>query len=162
MNSAHSKSALELLAEEQALKLPDVEVMDCLILGGLAKEKGLMRSLPIAIEVRIDDWTIFHASLPGSSIENKNWIDRKCRVVNLKHHSTLYERISSEEFGVDWHKENKLSKYTYAVNGGGFPLITKDDRYKGSLIISGLTQIEDHNFAVEILENFLVKRYGFN
>lgn len=162
MNSVQRKSAAELLVEERALRLPDLEVMDCLILGDLAKENGFIRSLPISIEVKIDEWTVFHASLPGSSVENKNWIDRKSRVVNLKHHSTLYERISAEELGVDWYKENNLSEYIYAVYGGGFPLITKDNRFKGSLMISGLTQIEDHNFAVEVLKKFLAKRCGLN
>jgi uncharacterized protein (UPF0303 family) len=94
----------ELIREERLLILPKLEIVDALEIGELAKSKGSERYLPIAIEVRIDNWIIYHASLPGSTSENQWWIDRKARVVLLKHHSTLYERVSAQERGVDWNK----------------------------------------------------------
>ena len=38
-----------------------------------------------------------------------------------------------------------------------FPLIT-DEGFKGILIISGLPQVEDHLFAVEVLTEFLTRK----
>jgi hypothetical protein len=32
----------------------------------------------------------------------------KARVVSLQHHSTLFERVSAKERGVDWYEENNL------------------------------------------------------
>ena len=145
----------ELIREERALQLPKLEIIDALEIGELAKFKGSERNLPIAIEVRIDNWLIYHASLPGSTIENQWWIDRKARVVLLKHHSTLHERVSAQERGVDWHKENNLKDETHAIHGGGLPLITKDKGFAGVLLISGLPQIEDHLLGVEVLTEFL-------
>jgi uncharacterized protein (UPF0303 family) len=132
--------------------------MDALIIGEIAKSFGLLRALPIAIEVRIGNWIIYHASLPGSTVENQNWIDRKARVVMLKKHSTMFERVSAQERGVDWHKENGLLDETHAIHGGGLPLITKSEGFVGVLLISGLPQVEDHLLGVEVLTEFLARK----
>ena len=80
-----------LLQEELLLTLPALDVAGAVEIGEIAKSFGVMQGLPIAVEVRLGDWIIYHASLPGSTAENQWWIDRKARVVLLKHHSTIYE-----------------------------------------------------------------------
>ena len=147
-----------LLQEELLLTLPALDVAGAVEIGEIAKSFGIQRSLPIAVEVRIGDWIIYHASLPGSKSENQWWIDRKARVVLLKHHSTIYERVSAEERGVDWHKENNLLDETHAIHGGGLPLITKNEGFVGVLLISGLPQVEDHLLGVEVLTEFLARK----
>jgi len=148
----------QLLVEEQILTLPSLNAAEALEVGEIAKSLGMARNLPIAIEVRLGDWIIYHASLPGSTPENDWWMSRKARVVMLKHHSTMYERVSAEERGVDWHKENNLLDETHAIHGGGLPLITKDDGFAGVLLISGLPQVEDHLLGVEVLTEFLARK----
>ena len=128
------------------------------MIGEIASLIGKERKLPIAIEVRFGDWIIYHASLPDSTVENQRWIDRKARTVMLKHHSTIYERVSAEERGVDWHKENNLPDETHAIHGEGLPLITKNEGFVGSLLISGLPQVEDHLLGVEVLTEFLARK----
>ena len=147
-----------LLQEELLLMLPALDVADAIEIGEIAKSFGTQRSLPIAVEVRVGDWAVYHASLPGSTPENDWWIGRKARVVNLKKHSTMYERVSAEERGVDWHKENNLLDETHAIHGGGLPLITKDEGLVGALLISGLPQVDDHLLGVEVLTEFLARK----
>jgi uncharacterized protein (UPF0303 family) len=147
-----------LLEEERHLVLPSLIVADALEIGEIAKSFGTQRGLPIAVEVRLGEWTIYHASLPGSTIENQWWIDRKARVVLLKHHSTIYERVSAQERGVDWHSENNLLDETHAIHGGGLPLITKSEGFVGVLLVSGLPQVEDHLLGVEVLTEFLARK----
>jgi uncharacterized protein (UPF0303 family) len=148
----------QLMSEEQILTLPSLDLTGALEIGEIAKSLGQIKNLPIAVEVRLLDWIIYHASLPGSKSENQWWIDRKARVVMLKHHSTMYERVSAEERGVDWHKENNLLDETHAIHGGGLPLITKDEGFVGILLISGLPQVEDHLLGVEVLTEFLARK----
>ena len=148
----------ELLREEQLLKLPNLDIASTIEIGEIAKSFGVMRDLAIAVEVRLGDWIVYHVSLPGSTVENQWWIDRKARVVTLKKHSTMFERVSAEERGVDWHKENNLLDETHAIHGGGLPLITKDDGFVGVLLISGLPQVEDHLLGVEVLTEFLARK----
>jgi len=138
--------------------LPSLDLAGALEIGEIAKSLAVLRKLPLAIQVRLGDWIIYHASLTGSTIENHWWIDRKARVVSLKHHSTMFERVSAEERGVDWHKENNVEDETHAIHGGGLPLITKNEGFVGMLLISGLPQIEDHLLGVEVLTEFLARK----
>ena len=151
-------SSAVLLEEQIKLTLPALTITDALEIGEIAKFFGQDSSLPIAVEVRLGDWIIYHASLPGSNAENQSWIDRKARVVMLKQHSTLFERVSAQERGVDWFVENKLTDDTYAIHGGGLPLITQSDGFVGVLLISGLPQIEDHLLGVKVLTEFLARK----
>jgi uncharacterized protein (UPF0303 family) len=158
MQTTGGFTTTQLINEEQLLTLPVLDISEALEIGEIAKSLGLVRNLPIAIEVRLGDWIIYHASLPGSTPENDWWISRKARVVMLKHHSTMYERVSAEERGVDWHTENNLLDETHAIHGGGLPLITKDDGFSGVLLISGLPQVQDHLLGVEVLTEFLARK----
>jgi uncharacterized protein (UPF0303 family) len=147
-----------LLEEQQRLILPSLSVADALEIGQIANAFGADQGLPIAIEVRLGEWIIYHASLQGSKVENQGWIDRKARVVMLKQHSTLFERVSAQERGVDWFVENKLTDVTHAIHGGGLPLITQGDVFVGVLLISGLPHVEDHLFGVKVLTEFLARK----
>jgi uncharacterized protein (UPF0303 family) len=150
-------TANQLLEEESLLQLPSIKNSDAVEIGEIATTLGNQRKVPITVQVRIGDRVVFHASLEGSKPENDWWISRKVAVVLLKQHSTMYERVSAEERGVDWHEENNLKDETHAIHGGALPLITADG-FKGILIISGLPQVEDHLFAVEVLTEFLARK----
>ena len=146
-----------LLEEERILRLSSLVNADAIEIGEIATTLGNQRKLPITIQIRIGEWVVYHASLNGSKPENDLWIKRKAAVVNLKYHSTIYERVSAEERGANWHEENNLTDETYAIHGGALPLIT-DEGCKGVFIISGLPQVEDHLFAVEVLTEFLARK----
>ena len=151
-------TSTQLIKEEQILTLPSLDLAGALEIGEIAKSLGFTRNLPIATEVRLSDWIVYHVSMPGSTPENDWWISRKARTVMLKHHSTMYERVSAEERGVDWHKENNLLDETHAIHGGGLSLITKNEGFVGVLLISGLPQVEDHLLGVEVLTEFLARK----
>ena len=150
-------TAKQLLEEESLLQLPSLSNSDAVEIGEIATTLGNQRGVPITVQVRIGDWVVFHACLEGSKPQNDWWISRKVAVVLLKQHSTMYERVCAEERGVDWHKENNLRDETHAIHGGAVPLITNEG-FKGILIISGLPQVEDHLFAVEVLTEFLARK----
>jgi uncharacterized protein (UPF0303 family) len=155
MRLINDLTASEILAKERSLVLTRLEISDALALGELAKSIGYKRKLPIAIEVRINEWVVYHASLPGSTRDNQEWLDRKSRVVFLTHRSTLFEQLRAKERGINWFQENNLKEEEYAIHGGGLPLATKNYGIVGALLISGLLQVEDHLFGVEVLTEFL-------
>ena len=158
MQTTGGFSPRQLQDEEQLLTLSSLDLSGALEIGEIAKSIGVLRNLPIAIEVRLGDWIVYHASLVGSTPENDWWMSRKARTVMLKQHSTMYERVSAQERGVDWHKENALLDETHAIHGGGLPLITKGEGFVGVLLISGLPQVEDHLLGVEVLTEFLARK----
>jgi len=140
-----------LLEQEKSSVFYNFGVEESLILGECARNLGISKGLPIAIEISIYNWVTFHISLPGSTKDNNLWIFRKSNVVYLKHHSTLYEQTVSKEEGFNWFQVNKVSKDDHAIEGGGIPIITSKAGFIGALVVSGLSQIEDHLFGVEVL-----------
>ena len=111
-----------LALEAKALVLASLSQAEALEIGTIAQAIGLDRKLPVAIEVRMKEWTIFHVSLPGSDTECDSWIARKARVVNATGNSTMYERVLAEEQGIDWYAVKGLSEETHAIHGGGLAL----------------------------------------
>jgi len=151
-------TSAELARETATLIFPSLTQSEALELGEIAASIGRERSLPIAVEVRLKDWTVFHASLPGSSPENDRWIARKARVVLATEHSTMFERVLAEEQGIDWYATKALPEETHAIHGGGLALNVKGLGFVGVLLISGLPQVEDHLLGVEVIAEYLARK----
>ena len=151
-------SSDDLYNEEIVLRISSLDISAALELGRIALDFAILRILPIAVEVRIGNWTVFHASLPGSSPENDWWMNRKARVVMKTGHSSLYERVLAEETGVNWFDRHGVSEEEYAIHGGGLPISVKGKGLVGVLLISGLPQVQDHLLGVEILAEFLARK----
>ena len=147
-----------LALEAKALQLSSLSQAEALEIGTIAQSIGLDRKLPIAIEVRMKEWTIFHVSLPGSTPENDLWIARKARVVNATGNSTMYERVLAEEQGIDWYAVKGLSEESHAIHGGGLALNVVGLGLTGILLISGLPQVDDHLLGVEIITEYLARK----
>lgn len=151
-------TSAELAREAATLILPSLTQSEALEIGEIAASIGRDRSLPIAVEVRLKDWIVFHASLPGSSPENDRWIARKARVVLATEHSTIFERVLADEQGRDWYSATGLPEETHAVHGGGLALNVKGLGFAGILLISGLPQVEDHLLGVEVIAEYLARK----
>ena len=147
-----------LALEAKTLELPSLSQKEAIEIGEIALDLGFERSVPIAVEVRMKDWIVFHASLPGSTPENDWWIGRKARAVNLTGRSTLHERVLAEEEGVDWHKSKGVEDELYAIHGGGLALNVVGLGLTGVLIVSGLEQVADHMLGVEIITEYLARK----
>ena len=147
-----------LALEARTLILPSLTQAEAIEIGEIAKSIGLTRSLPIAVEVRLKEWVVFHASLPGSTPANDAWIARKARVVMATGHSTMYERVLAQEQGINWYEVNGMPEETHAIHGGAFALNVKGLGFTGILLISGLPQVQDHLLGVEIIAEFLARK----
>ena len=65
-----------LALEARTLELESLSQKEAIEIGEIALDFGFERGLAIAVEVRLKDWTVFHASLPGSTPDNDSWIAR--------------------------------------------------------------------------------------
>jgi uncharacterized protein (UPF0303 family) len=141
------KSA-DLLADEVRTTLNQLSNDDAIDLG-------LLAHLTVAFEVHRSGRVLFRAALPGSTPDNDRWLAGKARVVESFHHSTLYERVRHEENDVDFYAGSGLSPELFAAHGGGIPIAIKGTGVVGALIVSGLPQVDDHNFAIDILKRYI-------
>lgn len=145
-------TSVQLLEHEASSAFEQLDLVKAQQIGRTGVELAKARDYPVTIVVELDGVEVFRETIAGDGGEHAGWITRKSNVVNLTHHSTMYERVKSEEEEVDWHSHHGVVDETHAIHGGGFPLITTDGTFRGVFLVSGLPQVEDHLFALEVLQ----------
>ena len=148
-----------LLAQEEALQFPAFDEGTAWELGRLLVETALARALPIAIDIRRGDRQLFHASLPGASADNDQWIARKVRTVSRFGHSSYYMGNLLKASGKSISEKYFVPETEFAAHGGCFPIIVRGSGMVGTVTVSGLPQEEDHRLVVECL-GIVIGRMG--
>ncbi|MGW5093529.1 heme-degrading domain-containing protein [Streptomyces nodosus] len=144
----------ELEAQEEHLTLPHFTYDDAWTLGTLLVELARARRAPVAIDIRRGGQQLFHAALPGSTPDNDAWIDRKRRVVERYGCSSLLVGSRFRAKGTTFEESSRLDPDRYAAHGGAFPIAVEGAGVIGTVVVSGLPQLEDHALVVEALERF--------
>ncbi|MGW0966721.1 heme-degrading domain-containing protein [Streptomyces sp. NPDC002516] len=155
MNAPVAPEIAELKEQERRLTLPRFTHDDAWALGTLLVELARERGAPVAIDIRRGGQQLFHAALPGSTPDNDAWIDRKRRVVERYGCSSLLVGSRFRAKGTTFEDSSRLDPDTYAAHGGAFPITVTDTGVIGTVVVSGLPQVEDHKMVVEALEKFL-------
>lgn len=106
----------------------------------IVEKEGLK---PIRIRVTLDDDIIAQYLMEGK--KGEMWLNRKQVTVLESNHSSLYVARHADSYAYMLDNDN------YAVCGGGFPLIINGE-VRGTFIVSGLSDIEDHRLIVEALK----------
>ncbi|TVZ89364.1 heme-degrading domain-containing protein [Streptomyces sp. BK340] len=148
-------SVEELEAQERRLVFRRFTHDDAWALGSLLVELARERQAPVAIDIRRAGQQLFHAALPGSTPDNDAWIDRKRRVVERYGASSYLVGARFRAKGTTFEESSRLDPDTYAAHGGSFPIHVEDVGVIGTVTVSGLPQLQDHRFVVEVLEQFL-------
>ncbi|MFC8074686.1 heme-degrading domain-containing protein [Streptomyces sp. NPDC057137] len=158
MTAAQGRSlptVAELEAQEARLVLPHFTYDDAWALGSLLVELSREREAPVAIDIRRGGQQLFHCALPGSSVDNGAWIDRKRRVVERYGASSFLVGTRFRAKGSTFEDSSRLDPDRYAAHGGSFPITVRGAGVVGTVTVSGLPQEEDHALVVEALERTL-------
>ncbi|MFF3405802.1 heme-degrading domain-containing protein [Streptomyces sp. NPDC002742] len=155
MNAPVAPEIAELEEQERRLTLPRFTHDDAWTLGTLLVELARERGAPVAVDIRRAGQQLFHAALPGSTPDNDAWIDRKRRVVERYGCSSLLVGSRFRAKGTTFEESSRLDPDAYAAHGGAFPIAVTGAGVIGTVVVSGLPQIEDHKMVVEALEKFL-------
>ncbi|WP_328693238.1 heme-degrading domain-containing protein [Streptomyces phaeochromogenes] len=142
----------ELEEQERRLTLPHFTYDDAWALGTLLVELARERNAPVAIDIRRAGQQLFHAALPGSTPDNDAWIDRKRRVVERYAASSLLVGTRFRAKNTTFEDSSRLDPDIYAAHGGAFPITVEGAGVIGTVVVSGLPQLEDHAMVVEALE----------
>jgi uncharacterized protein (UPF0303 family) len=148
----------QLLLEEQQLQFSSFNEDSAWQLGSWLVEYAIQNELPITIDIRRNGQQLFHASRPGTSADNDEWVNRKVRLVNRFGHSSFYLGQLLRSEGKTIEEKFLLSESEYAAHGGCFPIILKGTGMVGTLTVSGLAQADDHKVAVQAIRNLLEKK----
>ncbi|KFG03399.1 MULTISPECIES: heme-degrading domain-containing protein [Streptomyces] len=145
----------ELEAQERRLVLPRFTYDDAWALGSLLVDLAREQGAPVAVDIRRGPQQLFHAALPGSTPDNDAWIDRKRRVVERYAHSSYLVGARFRAQGTTFEASSRLDPDHYAAHGGSFPLTVEGTGVIGTVTVSGLPQLEDHEMVVRALEQLL-------
>lgn len=138
----------EVEAEFQALDLVGFAEEDALRLGEILVGLARAKALPVVIDIRTADRTLFHGALPGSAPLNDLWARRKSNTALMFQLPSLLvglrNRAKSEVLD-----RNGLSSADYADHGGAVPLRVRGVGVVAVATVSGLPQVEDHKLVVQ-------------
>jgi uncharacterized protein (UPF0303 family) len=147
----------QLLDEEQELQFTGFDETSAWQLGSQLVERATRENLSITIDITRGTHQLFHASLPGTSADNDEWVKRKVRLVYRFGHSSFYMGQMLKNKGKTIEQSYLISESEYAPHGGCFPIIVKGTGMVGTITVSGLPQEEDHKLVVQSIRAFLAK-----
>lgn len=141
-------------AEAARLILPAFTEETALALGLHLVEQAREAGLPVVIDIRTADRTLFHAAMPGATPDSDDWARRKSNVALHFHAASLLvgERMRAKGRSL---ADHGLAAADYADHGGAMPIRVKGAGVVAVATVSGLPQIEDHRLVVRALEALL-------
>jgi uncharacterized protein (UPF0303 family) len=120
-------------------------------LGLMLVNMARAERLPVVINIRTPDRTLFHAAMPGSAPLNDNWARRKSNTALRFQLPSLLVQKRMEAKGEGLAKHG-LDGADYATEGGAVTIRVAGAGVVACVTVSGLPQIEDHRLAVRALE----------
>ena len=144
-----------LLQQEDALQFTEFTNDIAFAVGVSLVEAARKDQKAITVDICRNGQQLFHCALPGTSLDNDEWIKRKNRVVNRFGHSSYYMGVHYASTGTTIQERALLDPTEYAPHGGAFPVIVKRVGVVGTITVSGLPQQEDHQLVVKVLAEFL-------
>lgn len=137
----------EIEAELVGLELVKFDEGTALRLGQILVDLALAEDLPVVIDIRTSDRTLFHAGLPGSAPLNDLWARRKSNTALMFQLPSLLVGRRNAANGEPLERHGLLSQ-DYAEAGGAVPIRVRGVGVVAVATVSGLPQVEDHKLVV--------------
>ncbi|KAL7269201.1 hypothetical protein RUND412_008145 [Rhizina undulata] len=154
----------ELQAQESELQLVHFDANVAWEIGSIIRTLTQEHAKPVAISIthaNSNQQLFFACSRPGTSPDNAYWVSRKQKTVLRFQCSTLQMREKCAAAGVTLGDRYYLSESEYGIHGGGFPIrVMGVEGVIGVIVVSGLSQEEDHQIIVDALRAYLAKNAG--
>lgn len=144
----------EFESEAASLILSEFTEETALRLGLTVVNMAKLEKMPIVVNIRTLDRTLFHAALPGATPLNDNWARRKSNTAfafrKASFHAQHAMKAKDEDLG-----KHGLDTADYAPQGGAVPIVVRGAGMVACLTVSGLPQAEDHALAVRAIRTLL-------
>jgi uncharacterized protein (UPF0303 family) len=141
--------------QEEILQFTHFTNEDAWELGSIIVAEAKKRDVSVAISIRLNSGLIlFQYLFNGKTMTNEKWITRKFNTVRETETSSLYLYTKLEKTGRTM-SDVFLDEREYANSGGGFPIRIEDVGVIGSVIVSGLNHVADHDLIIKCLSRYL-------
>ena len=139
--------------EEQKYQFDRFNQTDAKKLGDLLYEKSLAYPKPVAIEITINHLLVYRFYPEGTNRNNERWLAAKANTVEMLGISSLHYFASLEASG-ETPDDRRMPEAEFAACGGGFPLRIKGCANVGSICVSGLPHMQDHQVIIDALAEY--------
>ncbi len=151
--------AMEIINEQenlfQFLKFTNEDAYN---LGVIFVEEFKDRGLSAALRIRRNNgYTVFQYGTDGTGINHENWMTRKENTVDVLAMSTMKTYLTLKEGNMKlW--DMFLDEAEFSDCPGCFPINVKDVGIVGTITVSGISVLVDHEIIMDCLEKFFSKK----
>ena len=149
------ESVKVLTMQEEILQFSHFTNEDARELGRYMVEEAARNDLPVAFSIRLNNvYTVFQYGFSGTNCSNELWMKRKENTVRMMEMSSLrlYMLLKLKQETLE---DRGLNAKDYVARGGAFPIRVEGVGVIGSVIVSGLDHMADHDFAVACISQSL-------
>lgn len=144
--------------EHEVLQFTEFSSETAWTIGTSLVERARAEKKAITIDIARNGHQLFHYAFDGTRPDNDEWVRRKNNTVNRFYKSSLYMGIFLKNSGMTMEDRYFVSQRDYVINGGAFPIIIRNTGVVGTITVSGMTQEEDHRWAVDAIKAYLSVR----
>ena len=142
------------IKQEESLQLDHIDAADAWQLGLILRDLGLEIGADMALHISLLGSQVFHCGLGQPKPNFDHWIARKEKGTLECWKSSLRLKLEALTGG------NQLEDHGFAASdvvfcGGCFPLRLKTLGVVGAITVSGLSDTQDHQLAVDTLAKFM-------
>jgi uncharacterized protein (UPF0303 family) len=146
----------EMLAEQAELIFPRFAEAEALALGTTLVTLASEAAMPLVINIRSAERTLFHAALPGSAPLNELWARRKSNTALVFGSASMLVTVRLREKGESLAKHG-LAEADYAASGGAVPIVVAGVGMVAVATVSGLPELQDHQLVVRAIRALLAR-----
>jgi uncharacterized protein (UPF0303 family) len=141
--------------QEEILQFSHFTNADAWELGRVLVDECKRREASAIVSIRLNNgFILFQHALNGTSEYNQQWVQWKHNTVCATNHSSLLlcmQLKQNEETLEDIHLDPK----EYTLSGGGFPILIEEVGVIGSIVLSGLDSVSDHDVIIKAISKYL-------
>lgn len=146
----------KLLEQESQLQFSAFSNEDALAIGMIMTQQATTNNYPVVIDICRHGQTLYYFANAGSSLDNEEWVSRKKNLTNRFGHCSMLMRLKFKCYNPDaFHTNGVTLDSSYTLSGGCFPIYIKNTGPIGTITVSGLTDIDDHNLVVNAIAQHL-------
>jgi uncharacterized protein (UPF0303 family) len=117
-------------------------------------ELARQRDVRIGVSIRRLNQTVFEFIDDDLSTDKHNWIRRKANTVMHFAESSLAVRLDLERMGKTLAGDFGLDPVDYIAKGGSIPIMVNGAGLIGTVTVTGLKDVDDHQLIVDALPDF--------
>jgi uncharacterized protein (UPF0303 family) len=145
----------DLEKQEELLQFTHFTNSDAWELGNALVEEAREQGFKPAISIRLNNgFTVFQYGFDGTGLDHEYWMQRKVNTVRVKQMSSLRAKATLRGQGItldNWF----MPETTYSTCGGAFPIRVKGVGMIGTIVVSGISVVLDHDLVITGLCRYL-------